>query len=88
MNPAYSSQTCAVCGVQDGPKPLNVREWACKDGCGARLDRDWNAAVNILVAAGLAETLNACGPSMRLALASAAGEEAGTHRSSLTRVAA
>ena len=77
LNPAYTSQCCSVCGVLDGPKPLSVREWEC-DGCGARLDRDWNAAVNLLVAAGLAETLNACGGDIRLVLARADSGEAGT----------
>ncbi|MDH6624103.1 IS605 OrfB family transposase [Streptomyces sp. LBL] len=24
-----TSQTCSTCGVKDGPKPLNVREWTC-----------------------------------------------------------
>ena len=47
-------------------------------GCGARLDRDYNAAVNIMVAAGLAETQNACGADIRLALARAVSVEAGT----------
>ena len=58
------------------PKPLRVRTWTC--GCGARLDRDYNAAVNIMVAAGLAETQNACGADIRLALARAVSVEAGT----------
>jgi putative transposase len=53
-----SSQLCSVCGAIDGPKPLSVRTWTC--GCGAVHDRDLNAAKNIL-AAGLAESLNACG---------------------------
>lgn len=84
-----TTQTCAVCGTPGGRKPLNVREWEC-EGCGTRLDRDYNAAVNILVAAGLAETLNACGPGVRRTLACAVGDvedgagactpEAGTHR--------
>ena len=77
LNPAYTSQCCSVCGVLDGPKPLSVREWEC-DGCGARLDRDWNAAVNLLVAAGHAETGNACGGDIRLVLARADSGEAGT----------
>lgn len=75
-----TTQTCSVCGTPGGRKPLSIREWAC-GCCGTRLDRDYNAAVNILVAAGLAETLNACGPDVRRALACAIGGEAGTHRS-------
>ena len=78
VNPAYSSQTCSVCGVLDGPKPLKVRTWTCQ-GCGSVVDRDYNAATNIMVAAGPAETLNACGPDVRLQLAGATGDEAGTH---------
>jgi putative transposase len=53
-----TSQTCSTCGHRDGPKPLKIRTWTCP-ACGARHDRDVNAARNILVAAGLAETLNA-----------------------------
>lgn len=58
-----SSQICSVCGVIDGPKPLSVREWTCV--CGAAHDRDLNAARNIL-AAGLAESRNACGEPVSL----------------------
>jgi putative transposase len=66
---APTSQVCSACGVKDGPKPLNVREWTCA-ACGAVLDRDVNAAKNILalgkaVAAGRAETQNACGDQVR-----------------------
>jgi putative transposase len=56
-----SSKTCSVCGKLVDSIPLNVREWTC-DGCGARHDRDINAAQNIL-AAGLAVT--ACGAGVR-----------------------
>lgn len=59
----------------DGKKPLHVRIWTC--GCGARLDRDYNAAVNILDAAELAESLNARGGDIRLRLAGAAPSETG-----------
>lgn len=79
VDPAYTSQTCSQCGVIDGPKPLHVRQWACP--CGVVLDRDYNAAVNVLVAAGHAETLNAGGGSVRLRLSEAAPQEAGTRRS-------
>lgn len=77
-----SSRVCSMCGVNSGAKALHVREWTCPD-CGARLDRDYNAAVNILVAAGSAETRNACGRGIRRRLARptvAATGEAGTHR--------
>lgn len=67
---APTTQTCAVCGDLGGKKPLNVRRWPCQE-CGTYLDRDYNAAVNIMVAAGLAETLNARGGSVRLQLAEA-----------------
>lgn len=77
LDPAYTSQTCSVCGVPDGPKPLSVREWECQD-CHAVLDRDFNAATNLLVAAGHAETLNACGGDIRLVLARADSRETGT----------
>jgi putative transposase len=84
-----TSQVCSVCGVKDGKKPLSVRIWGC-GGCGAVLDRDYNAAVNIMLAAGLAESLNDCGGDVRLRLAGADPVEAVTHRTgrALTGVAA
>ncbi|WP_435610238.1 RNA-guided endonuclease InsQ/TnpB family protein [Streptomyces sp. C10-9-1] len=71
-----TSQMCSQCGVKDGPKPLNVREWTCQ-ACGAVLDRDINAAVNIAKAAGLA--VSACGAQVRRAPVPAPRSEAGTH---------
>lgn len=60
VSPAYTSQTCAVCGTIDGPKDLSVREWEC--ACGALLDRDYNAALNVLLlAGGHSERLNGSG---------------------------
>jgi putative transposase len=73
-----TSQICSACGTRDGPKPLSVRTWTCA-ACGARHDRDVNAAVNIL-AAGRADRLNACGGSVRPPALVAAPGEAGTHR--------
>jgi putative transposase len=73
-----TSQVCSACGVKDGPKPLNVREWACA-ACGTVHDRDVNAAKNIL-ALGRRERLNACGAGVRPRLV-AVGAEAGTHQS-------
>lgn len=77
-----TTQTCSVCGAPGGKKPLSTREWTCDPitGCGTLLDRDYNAALNILLAAGLVESLNACGPDVRRTLACATGDEAGTHR--------
>lgn len=82
-----TTQTCSVCGTPGGKKALSVRTWIC-GGCGTVLDRDYNAAVNIMVAAGLAETLNACGPDIRPRLAGAVRDEAGTCRTDRTSAAA
>jgi len=79
-----TSQTCSACGVRDGPKPLHVREWRC-DACGAWLDRDINAAVNVARAAGLAVT--ACGAQVRPGSALAQRSEAGTHSTSCRNAA-
>ncbi|MBD2126456.1 transposase [Microcoleus sp. FACHB-1] len=45
VNPAYTSQECSKCGTVS-KKSLSMRTHACQ--CGFVLDRDWNAAVNIL----------------------------------------
>jgi putative transposase len=71
-----TSQVCSACGVKDGPKPLHVRAWQCQ-GCGAWLDRDLNAAINVARAAGLAVT--ACGAQVRPGPVLAQRSEAGTH---------
>ncbi|MDX3034444.1 RNA-guided endonuclease InsQ/TnpB family protein, partial [Streptomyces scabiei] len=71
-----TSQTCSACGVKDGPKPLNVREWTCT-ACGSVHDRDINAARNIKTAAGLAVT--ACGAPVRPGAIPAQREETGSH---------
>ncbi len=64
-----SSKTCGCCGTINDALTLADRTWTCL--CGAHHDRDVNAAQNILVqglrlanpavAAGYAETQNACG---------------------------
>ena len=78
-----TSQVCSRCGVQDGPKPLSVREWTC-GACGAVLDRDVNAAVNVAKAAGLA--VSACGARVRPGVIPAQRGEAGAHRDGQTTV--
>jgi putative transposase len=61
-----SSKTCSACGHLLAALSLDTRAWTCP-GCGTRHDRDINAAQNIMVAAGLAETQNACGADVRRA---------------------
>jgi putative transposase len=48
VNPAYTSQECSNCGTHV-KKSLSMRTHACQ--CGFVLDRDWNAAINILKSA-------------------------------------
>ncbi len=45
VNPAYTSQECSSCGVVV-KKSLSTRSHVCQ--CGCVLDRDENAALNIL----------------------------------------
>jgi putative transposase len=71
-----TSQTCHACGVKDGPKPLDVREWTCT-ACGTVHDRDINAAINVKTAAGLA--VSACGAPVRPGAIPAQREETGSH---------
>jgi putative transposase len=71
-----TSQTCSACGIKDGPKPLNIREWTCT-ACGTLHDRDHNAAINVKTAAGLAAS--ACGAPVRPEPVLAQREEAGSH---------
>lgn len=42
-----SSQTCHICGHRDGKKSEEIRNWICPN-CNSELDRDINAAINIL----------------------------------------
>ena len=50
-----SSKRCSGCGYVHSAMPLSVREFSCQE-CGAKHDRDENAAKNILLAAGQAAT--------------------------------
>jgi putative transposase len=42
-----SSKTCSSCGYEADSLPLSIRTWDCPE-CDATLDRDVNAAINIL----------------------------------------
>ncbi len=52
VNPAYTSQTCSRCGHVDKSNRPSQVVFAC-GACGFRANADHNAAVNILVRAGL-----------------------------------
>jgi len=70
-----SSKLCHECGYKNDALTLSDREWACPS-CRCVLDRDVNAARNIKregwrildVAAGHADTKNACGQGVRPAM--------------------
>ena len=55
-----SSKTCSGCGRVKAKLSLSERTYTC-EGCGLVLDRDLNAAINIMVAGSAPETLNAHG---------------------------
>lgn len=59
-----SSKTCSKCGRVKAKLSLAERVYKC-DGCGLVMDRDLNAAVNILVAGSAPETQNAHGETGR-----------------------
>jgi putative transposase len=56
-----SSKTCSACGYLLGGLSLGTRHWTCPC-CGARHDRDLNAAKNILAAG---QAVTACGAGVR-----------------------
>lgn len=59
-----SSKTCHRCGTVKAKLPLGERVYHC-DKCGLDMDRDLNAAINIMVAGSAPETLNARGGDVR-----------------------
>jgi len=64
-----SSKTCSGCGAVKTKLALSERTYVCT-ACGLVLDRDVNAAVNLLkLAASGAESQNACGGTVRPGLA-------------------
>ncbi|HZY95460.1 MAG TPA: transposase [Candidatus Bathyarchaeia archaeon] len=46
VSPAWTSKVCHMCGLVNRRLKLTEREWRCPS-CGATLDRDLNAAINI-----------------------------------------
>lgn len=56
VNPAYTSKTCSNCGAIFEDFDLSTRWVECD--CGLSLDRDHNAAINILKRAGLDESVS------------------------------
>ena len=54
-----SSKTCSYCHHKLETLPLSVRTWTCP-ACGGALDRDVNAAINLMHNA-VSSTVSACG---------------------------
>ena len=71
-----SSKTCSDCGHRLSELPLHVRRWQCPS-CQAVHDRDHNAA-KVILAAGRAERLNACGALVSPQPVAAVGVEVGS----------
>ncbi|MBF1731141.1 MAG: IS200/IS605 family element transposase accessory protein TnpB, partial [Trueperella pyogenes] len=61
-----SSKTCSNCGTVKAKLSLSERVYQC-DVCGLSIDRDLNAAINLMVAGSAPETLNARGGDVRRA---------------------
>ena len=59
-----SSKTCSNCGSVKAKLSLNERTYKCEH-CGLTIDRDLNAAINIMVAGSAPETVNAHGGTVR-----------------------
>ena len=59
-----SSKTCSNCGSVKTKLSLKERTYKC-ERCGLVIDRDLNAAINIMVAGSAPETLNAHGGTVR-----------------------
>lgn len=75
-----TTKVCSQCGVIRDTVPLHVRTWQCEH-CFAVVDRDFNAAVNIYLAGGTTESINACGENVRgLALVNSSLNEARTQQ--------
>jgi putative transposase len=72
-----SSKTCSACDQRLDELPLQVRQWTCPS-CQEVHDRDHNAA-KVILAAGRAERVNACGATVSPPIArEARGDEAGS----------
>ena len=59
-----SSKTCSNCGSVKAKLSLTERVYRCEH-CGLTIDRDLNAAINIMVAGSAPETVNAHGGTVR-----------------------
>ena len=84
-----SSKTCSACGWRKPSLTLAERTFHC-DACGLALDRDVNAARNLLaLAAGGAESRNACRAAVRPGTAghAAVKQEPGTAHAGKTGTA-
>jgi putative transposase len=81
--PAWTSQRCSCCGSLNDPGKSEI--YACA-ACGLRIDRDLNAARNILAAASCTEAQNARGAGVRPARRSSPGGQSALKREQRRKV--
>ena len=83
VNPAYTSQKCSSCGHTERANRPSQSEFRCCQ-CGLEINADLNASINIRVAGGCPETINARGEDVSL-IGTCASKQTSLKRESVLR---